>query len=118
MIEWTHPTVPIHKSTCRSQIVSQVRQNNAPNGLRWHRHSDGPLAVGMVIPFLVREDRLRKSDFINHKYVDPIVLYSSSQHSVGSFGVCCSRGWVMKPQLADGVGLVVGFRISNDVQVG
>lgn len=64
-----------------------MRQSNAPNGLRWHRHSDGPMAVGMVIPLLVRYDRFRNSDVISHKYVEPIVVYSSSQHSVGSFGV-------------------------------
>ena len=75
--------MPIYKSTCRSQIVSQVRQSNAPNGLRWHRHSDDPMAI----PFLVRYDRSRNSDVINHKYVEPIVVYSSSQHSVGSLGV-------------------------------
>jgi hypothetical protein len=79
--------VPIYKSTCKSQIVSKVRQSNAPNGLRWRRHSDGPVAVGIVIPFVVRYDRFRDSDVINHKYAGPIVVYSSSQRRVGSLGV-------------------------------
>jgi hypothetical protein len=74
-IEWTHSTVPIYKSTCRSQIVSQVPQ----------KHSDGAMAIGMAIPFLVRYDRFRNS-VINHKYVEPIAVYSSSQRSVGSLG--------------------------------
>lgn len=99
----------MYKSTRRSHIVSHVRQGSAPNGSKWHRHSNGQMAVNMAVPILLRYDRFRNNTVISHKYGEPTVAYSWGAGNVVA---------VVEVQLPDGVGLAVRYRISSDVLIG